>query len=159
MPLLKTLILALLVSGGAAGLAVAGPFEDATVAQQKGDNATALRLFRLLAEQGDARAQEYLGYMYRKGLGVPQDYALAVAWYRKAAEQGDAEAQGLLGYMYEEGQGVPQDYVQAHMWYNLAAVQDGIAANARDLVAAKMTPAQIAEAHKLAREWKPKPGR
>ncbi len=64
--------------------------------------------------------------------------------------------------MYEKGQGVPQDYVQAHMWYNLAAShfapgsdRDRAVKN-RDILAAKMTPAQIAEAQRLARKWKPK---
>ncbi len=52
---------------------------------------------------------------------------------------------------------MPQDYVQAHMWYNLAGAQ-GLeqAAENRDIVAKRMTPAEIAEAQKLAREWKPK---
>ena len=59
----------------------------------------------------------------------------------------------------------PQDYVQAHMWFNLAASQVAPASTAenpdmavrrRDSIASKMTPAQIAEAWKLAREWKPK---
>ncbi len=64
--------------------------------------------------------------------------------------------------MYGEGQGVPQDYVQAHMWYNLAASKHPLgevrnkAVKTRDILAEKMTPAQIAEAQKLAREWKPK---
>ena len=50
-----------------------------------------------------------------------------------------------------------QDYGQAQMWYSLCAAQDSAgAAKARDLVAAKMTPAPLAEAQKLAREWKPK---
>ena len=64
--------------------------------------------------------------------------------------------------MYSKGQGVPQDYVQAHMWYNLAASRlppgkdrDDSVKN-RDIAAEKMTPAQIAEAQRLAREWKPK---
>jgi uncharacterized protein len=57
--------------------------------------------------------------------------------------------------MYAKGQGVPQDYVSAHMWYSLAAAE-GLtdAAKERDTVAAQMTPAQIAEAQRLAREWK-----
>jgi TPR repeat protein len=60
--------------------------------------------------------------------------------------------------MYANGHGVPQDYVLAHMWFNLAAATGMVetAAADRDMVAAKMTPAQIAEAQKLAREWKPK---
>jgi TPR repeat protein len=102
--------------------------------------------------------------MYRDGGGVPQDYAAAVSWLRKAAEQGYAPAQNNLGNLYAEGRGVPQDYVQAHVWANLAASRSNgpeheIAINNRDVVAEKMTPAQIAEAQKLAREWKPKPER
>ncbi len=83
-------------------------------------------------------------------------------WYRKSAEQGDANAQYNLGSMYYDGQGVPQDYAQAHMWYNLAASRippgEGrdSAVRYRDIVAKRMTPAQISEAQKLAREWKPK---
>ncbi|MEW6489913.1 MAG: hypothetical protein AB1578_18640 [Thermodesulfobacteriota bacterium] len=60
--------------------------------------------------------------------------------------------------MYGKGEGVPQDYAEAHKWYNLAASgltgedRDRAARN-RDHVAEKMTPAQIAEAQRLAREW------
>ena len=58
--------------------------------------------------------------------------------------------------MYAEGRGVAQDYVQAHMWFYLAAAQgDAKALKNRDSIAAKMTSAQIAEAQRLAREWKP----
>ena len=59
--------------------------------------------------------------------------------------------------MYANGQGMPQDYVQAHMWLNLSAAQGHVnATKNRDTIAAKMTPAQLAEAQKLAREWMPK---
>ena len=68
-----------------------------------------------------------------------------------------AVAQFSLGVMYSKGRGVPQDYVQAHMWDNLAAAQDiEDARKGRDKLAEHMTPAQIAEAQRLAREWKPK---
>ena len=52
---------------------------------------------------------------------------------------------------------MPQDYVQAHMWFNLAAAH-GIepASKNRDMVAENMTPADLSEAQRLAREWKPK---
>ncbi len=131
-------------------------------AYQRRDNATTIRELRLLCEQGDANAQFSLGAMYRNGLGVPQDEAEAVGWWRKAAEQGNTKAQYNLGVMYGNGEGVPQDYVQAHMWYNLAASRfppgedHDKAVKNRDIVAKRMTPAQISEAHKLAREWKPK---
>ena len=121
------------------------------------------RWYRLAAAVGFAMAQYGLGTMYARGEGVPQDYAEALKWYRLSADQGFVGAQYILGELYAKGEGVPRDYVVAHMWYNLAAAQaerDGgdlskSAAAARDKVASKITPAQIAEAQKLAREWKP----
>ena len=137
--------------------AVAGPFEDGVAAHSSGDYATAARIWRPLAEQGNSRAQNNLGLMYDEGQGVLQDDTEAVKWYRVAAEQGNASAQLNLGLMYAEGQGVPQDYVQAHMWASLAAANgNDTAAMVIDITAAQMTPGQIAEAQKLAREWKPK---
>ncbi len=64
------------------GTAAAGPFDDAASAYGRGDYAAAMRLLRPLADQGDARAQNYLGVMYQIGQGVPQDYAEAVNWFR-----------------------------------------------------------------------------
>jgi uncharacterized protein len=127
------------------------------------DDAAAVRWFRLAADQGDADAQYNLGNMYANGRGVPQDYAAAVRWFRLAADQGYTEAQYNLGVMYANGRGVPQDYVQAHTWFNLAASRFSPTAkenreNAvknRDITASLMTPAQIAEAQKGAREWRP----
>ncbi len=120
----------------------------------------AAHLFRIAAEKNDGwspSAQFYLGVMYDNGQGVPQDYAEAVKWYRLAAEQGYASAQNNLGAKYTMGEGVPQDYAQAHMWFNLAGAQGEIqAAENQDIVAKSMTPAQIAEAQKLASEWRPK---
>ena len=126
------------------------------------DYAKALQWWRKAAEQGVAGAQYNLGIMYDTGRGVPQDYAEAARWYRKAAEQGDARAQVVLGTMYELGRKVPHDHVQAHMLYNLAASRFPLskdrdeAVKNRDHVAKTMTPPQITEAQKLAREWKPK---
>ncbi len=132
-------------------------FKAGVEAYQRGDYATALTEFRPLAQQGVADAQHYLGAMYSKGRGVPQDDAEALRWYRRAAVQGNASAQFNLGVMYRKGQGVPQDDVQAHLWVNLAAAQgDEDARKARDILAEQMTPAQLAEAQRLAREWKPK---
>ena len=100
--------------------------------------------------------------MYDDGRGVTQDYAHAVHWYRLSADQGEAHAQFNLGVMYEKGWGVPQDYVLVHMWYNLATASmppgknRDTAASHRDNVERKMTPDQVAEAQRLARERKPK---
>ncbi len=129
-------------------------FDEGMAAYNRGDYATALREWRPLADQGDAVAQYNLGAMYDEGLGVPQDYVQAVKWSRKAAEQGHASAQYSLGAMYAQGHGVTQDYVQAYTWFNLAGAQgDKVAFTSRDRVAKRMTPAQISEAQRLAREW------
>ncbi len=135
----------------------AADFDVGVKAYKRGDYVTALLIFRQLAEQGNALAQTYLGFMYDTGRGVPQDYEVAVRWYHKAAEQGYAWAQYKLGLLHQYGRGVPQDYVQAHMWFNLAAEQgEKKTKKYRDLLAEKMILAQIAEAQRLAREWNPK---
>jgi TPR repeat protein len=121
------------------------------------DYAAAASWYRKAAEHGNAFAQERLGFQYANGLGVTQDHAAAASWYRKAADQGHAGAQERLGFQYANGLGVPQDDVTAHMWFNLAAARGNRdAIKGRDMVAARMTPEQIAAAEKLAREWKPK---
>jgi uncharacterized protein len=126
-------------------------------ANNRGDYATALREWQPLAEQGDARAQFDLGLLYENGDGVPRDYAKARQWYEKSAAQGGAKAQFYLGMQCAFGEGGPLDLVQAHMWYSLAAGNGHAAATVyRNELTRQMTPAQIAEAHKRAREWKPK---
>ena len=102
--------------------------------------------------------------MYETGFGLTQDYLVAATWYRKAADQGNPGGQYNVGALYERGNGVPHDYVQALKWYSLAASRMGTTqqetagaiSRISNALAAKMTPAQIAEAQKLAREWKPK---
>ncbi len=85
---------------------------------------------------------------------VAQDYAETAKWYRKAAEQGHAYAQSNLGLMYYIGEGVPQDLLQAHMWYNIADALGGEdAQKGREIAARFMTPDQIAEGQRMAREW------
>jgi uncharacterized protein len=90
--------------------------------------------------QGDADAQEKVGYAFEMGRGVPMNYAEALKWYRKAADQGLYVGRKYLASMYESGKGVPQDFVQAYMWYNLAAARGGYAVKERDYVARRMTP-------------------
>jgi|GEM_PF-740882 len=113
------LLRALVILVAIGGAARAGPVEDAVAAYQRGDYATALRLWHLLAERGDADAQFHLGVMYESGQGVLRSDAEAIKWYRKAAEQGDAVAQFNLGVMYAKG--VSPNYAEATLWYRLAA--------------------------------------
>ena len=147
---------------GAVGLAlsllvqptVAGQYENGTAAYHRKDYQTAIKLWKPLAEQGDAKAQYNLGVLDAKGRGVPQNYAKAVKWFYKAAEQGYAKAQYNLGVMYKKGLGVRKDYAQAHMWFHLAAIRgDANAIKSVDRLSKLMTPAQVAKAQKLANEW------
>ena len=122
------------------------------------EQAEATQLYRLAAEQGIAGAQSRLGVMYAEGRGVEQDDRESVRWFQLAAEQGDAVAQAGLGLAYGTGRGVLQDFVTSHMWMTLAAAQfTGVTLNGalklRDTIAAAMTPAQVAEAQRLVREW------
>ena len=131
----------------------AADFQKGLTAAQSGDFATALREWTPLAKQGNARAQFFLGTMYDKGDGVPQDYKTAVKWYRLAAKQGNANAQTLLGTMYGQGKGVLKDFVYAHMWENIASSNGNKnGAKVRDFAAKRMTPADLSTAQKLARE-------
>jgi TPR repeat protein len=143
------------------------------------DAAESLKWLRRAAEQGDALGQTSLGINYEMGEGVPRDYAEGVKWLRKGAEQGNVMSQFWLSFMYENGSGgVPQDYVLAYMWFILGAAhaEASVAEMAhrysldlpkapmpvldftkeRGELTAKMTPEQIAEAQRLAREWKPR---
>ena len=113
---------------------------------------------RARAELGIAGAQFNLGVMYANGRGVLQDDFEAVHWYRRAADQGLAGAQFNLGVMYANGRGVLQDYVQAHMWFNLGASRSTgeereRAVRSRDVIADELTPDDLSEAQRLAREW------
>jgi TPR repeat protein len=152
-PIAIGLMLALLVALPTA----AQDYKQGKAAAKRGDYAGALKEWLPLAERGHAQAQYKLASMYRRGLGVKRDYGEAGKWYRKAADQGHAWAQLQLGRLYYRGRGVTKDPVAAHMWFSLAVAR-GLKAGTRghDRVAKKMTPAQIAEAQKLAQAWRAK---
>jgi hypothetical protein len=138
------------------------------------DEGEAAKWYRKAAELGNPLAQFELGAIYEYGIGVPQDYKQAVYWLRKAAEQDYKPAQLQLAETLVEGRIVPQDLVMAHLWVNLAVVGNFIdlctspplctsaqgrykdAVRLRDVITENLNPTQLAQAQKLAREWKPK---
>ena len=135
-------------------------------AYERKEFATAVNIWRPLAEQGNAEARTLLGAMYWSGEGVPRDHKEAARLYLLAADQGYARAQNNIGFMYGFGEGIPpHDDVQAYRWLSLAIVgytsknQDRLDQARKDLaiVTARMTSAQIAEAERLIRDWKPRP--
>jgi TPR repeat protein len=126
------------------------------------DDAQSLKWGKLAAENGNVTAELIMGARYNEGRGVPKDASEALNWFEKAANKGAAFGQFNLGLMYAGGSGIPQDKVQSFKWFTMAAAVFPIGSKQRDQavynanqVAAKMTPAEIAEAQRLAREWKP----
>ena len=115
--------------------------------------------FRKAAEQGFAPSQYQLGNCYLQGTGVPKNIEEGIRRVRSAAENGLAVAQNKLGTCYQKGVGLPKDEVQAYKWFALAAAQDD--EHAPDIkvslatLESRLTKDQIAEAQRLAREFKP----
>jgi TPR repeat protein len=123
-------LVALVLSLGFVAPVGAGSLEDdlaaASLPYSKGEWANALRLLRPLAEKGARIAQSNLGTMYKFGRGLPQDYLLAHTWFSLSAAQG-------------------------------CTMSEFSSAERNNLAYAPGHPgAQIEEAQKLAREWKPK---
>lgn len=160
------LILTLLLA--AAGPVVAGPVEDlrdARAARSRDEYEIALRLFLRAADQGSIDAQMELAEIYWRGqMRLRSDKAESAKWYLRAAELGSAKAQRNIGMAYRYGTGVPKDLVRGLMWLNLAVANSNqldaalrkLTAEERADLAEQMTPAEVAEAQKLADEWKPK---
>jgi TPR repeat protein len=97
---------------------------DAGVAAlERGHYSIAMRAFRVDAEQGNAKAQNNIGYLYEQGLGVGQSYPEAMAWYRKAAAQQLPQAQFNIATLYFYGFGVEKNLREALKWLRLAAAQ------------------------------------
>ena len=91
------------------------------VAYDRADYKSALAAWLPMASAGDAKAQNYVGEIYEKGLGIESDFQQAAYWYEKSAEQSYARAQINLGLLYEKGQGVERNLAAALEYYRLAS--------------------------------------
>jgi TPR repeat protein len=103
---------ALLVLVSIPGAAYAGPLEDAEEAVRKGDYATAIPIYRSLAEKGDVSAQMRLGFFYESGAGLKRDWVESAKWFSKAADGGDERAVFVLSFLgrywrHQEGARAP----------------------------------------------------
>ena len=121
------------------------------------DHAEAAKWYRKAAEQNYAKAQYNLGVCYEQGKGVAKDPVEKAKWLRQAAEQNYATAQYNLGICLYNGNGVAKDWVEAYKWWLLAAKQgDEDAKENMTVLESKLTPEQIAEGQKRARDFKPR---
>lgn len=121
------------------------------------DYAEALRWYRLAAEHGDPFAQFDLGNHYSEGIGVPKSEKEAVRWWELAAAQGFPPAQHTLGKALATGaHGVSPDKIQAYVWFALSSAQGNEEARQeRDALTKQLTPAQVAKAKQIVKQWKP----
>lgn len=134
----------------------ADTLKEATAAFAKKQYAAAIKLFRPLAEKGNAIAQYKVAVMHRMGLGVPKSEKEARKWSRLAARQGNPQAQTLLGSLYYKASGEESpDVLRAYMWYEVAATQ-GDAEARKDLavLTKELTPQQVAEGREKAQKCK-----
>jgi len=146
------------VDGGESQEAATPDSRAASAANDRGNYAEAIRLWRILAARGSADAKYNLGVMYDNGHGVPVNRTTAAEWYLKAAEQGVGLAMGNLGVIAVERSESPASLIEAYKWFSLAinhspVAQRGQAVSNRDLLASHMTRAQIEQALALARAW------
>lgn len=155
--------IAILVSLGlvlafAAAIPAQADFEDGNEAYARRDYETAFIAWMPLAEAGDPRAQNNIGFMFRKGRGTQIDERKAIYWYQRAADQGFADAMTNLGYMYDEGRTVEQDLIVSYMWFTLAAERGRAGAEGHlDVLETYLSPEEVAEAKRRAAEWVEKP--
>lgn len=161
-------VVATLLLGAAIGPVSAQTLEAdmraAAGAYERKDMATAVRIWKAWAAKGEPEAETLLGAMYWSGDGVRRDHKEAARLYLRAANKGYARAQNDIGFMYGFGEGVPpRDDVEAYKWLTLgiarytAKNQDRLDQAIKDkaTLAKRMTPAQIAEAERRVKMWKP----
>ena len=95
------------------------------VSYDRANYQTALKVWLEQAMAGSAEAQNNVGEVYSKGLGIEPDYGMAAQWFRKAADQGYGRARINLGFLYEQGLGVPQDTAKAlNLYREASGIQD-----------------------------------
>jgi TPR repeat protein len=138
--------------------APAASYKAGVSAFRAGNFHVAARELRPFALRGHPGAQAFLGFMYERGNGVPQSYAIAADLYLQSAEQGNPTGQYLLGLLYDKGHGLPEDPVLAYKWISLAAGassdnQQEYYARVRNAIGSKLTPQDIEIAQSLAQAW------
>ena len=157
-------VLAIAVTGPAAAQSLETEMREAAGAYERKDMATAVRIWKVWADKGNAEARTLLGAMYWSGEGVTRDHKEAARLYLLAANQGYARAQNDIGFMYGFGEGTPPaNDIEAYKWLTLAIKgytsrnQDRLDQAKKDLatLAARMPKAHIADAEARAKAWKP----
>lgn len=135
-------------------IANASEFSIGLDAYNAGNFAEAFAQWNPLAQDGDAKSQASLGFLYYSGKGVPRDDQQALVWFKRAAEAGQPTAQFFLGLQYYYGRGVPRDLARAYSWCDIA-LTNGYSESlyCRDSVALEMTPEEMRRSTMLTAEF------
>ncbi len=128
-------------------------FRTALSAFNDRDFSGAFTAWSLLAEQNNPDALNNLGLLHSRGLGVTPNYEQAVNCFKTASFSGHALAQNNLGIMNYYGFGTQRSYELAHMWFNISASNGNeLGGSNIDIVAKKMSSADISKAQSMARQ-------
>jgi TPR repeat protein len=164
--IVSALVALLLASSPLAAQTLEADMKQAAGAYEQKDMATAVRIWKVWAGKGNAEARTLLGAMYWSGEGVPRDHKEAARLYLLAANQGYARAQNNIGFMLGFGEDIPpQDDIEAYKWLTLAVNgytdknRERLDQARQDLatLAKRMNPAQISEAERRVKAFKPAP--
>ena len=115
------LVLAIVLAQSSTAQASEGEFTDAVKAYRNENYETAIKTFKKLAKEGDARSLFNLGVMYENGNGVPKNPSEAFNSYKKAAERELGDAENALGNIYYQGNATTKDDKLAIKYYQRAA--------------------------------------
>lgn len=118
------------------------------------DHAEAARWYEQAVARDYGPAMYNLALQHEYGMARPQNYGEAMRLYTQAAELGEPLAQFAIALLYDKGFGVARDPVRAYMWFDITGTGHEHAIHNRDSVAEELTPEQIEEGRRLAREWR-----
>jgi TPR repeat protein len=122
------------------------------------DMSKAMQWYDAAAQQGNVKAMANLAKAYAGGSTQGADFTKAVKWFTRAAELGDVDSQFDLAVLFERGEGVPRSLADAYKWYSIAAGQgDRDAAAQAVVIAAQLSPQELATAKKAVASFKPEP--
>jgi localization factor PodJL len=106
---------------------------------------------------GNIRAMHNLATLLASGRNGKPDYAAALRWYGEAAESGLRDSQYNVGILLALGLGSKLDRSKAFQWFSLAADQgDAEAAQKRDEMVGRLSPAEMKAAKAALEGWRPR---
>lgn len=114
-------------------------------AQRDPSQGSTFAKFLKLANAGDAKSQNLIGFMHYFGEGAPKDRYLAHRWFHRAADNGNVNAQLNVAIMHYLGAEVPQDLAEAQWYFRLAKDNNSLAIDSAQRLQLPESLAELAE--------------